>query len=103
MKPLYFSVDNKKKLMVVPETHIGIDGHPVITVNYHVYKDHVHEYENQPTKKDNPNYMGYITFELPDKLFTYTADGYQALTSDEVREAIEKITYYRENPELWQL
>ncbi|OCX50780.1 hypothetical protein BEL04_18780 [Mucilaginibacter sp. PPCGB 2223] len=103
MKPLYFSVDNNKPLMVVPETKVELDGHPVISVNYHIYKKHQYDYDAEPVKKDNPDYMGYITFEIPDKVFSYTADGYQELSSDEVREAIEKITYYRENPELWNL
>lgn len=89
--------------MVIPETKIEMDGHPIITINYNIYKDHEHEYEYQLEKRDNPNYMGFITFELPDKLFSYTSDGYQELSSDEVREAIEKITYYRDNPELWSL
>jgi len=103
MKPLYFSVDNNKPLMVIPETKIAMDGHPVITVNYNVYKDHPYEYGEEPVKRDNPEYMGHIVFELPDKLFSYIADGYEELSDEEVREAIEKITYYRENPELWNL
>jgi len=45
--------------------------------------------------------MGYITFDAPDRVFTYTDDGHKPLTRDEVEEVIEKITYYRETPKLW--
>ncbi|MBB6107700.1 hypothetical protein SAMN05421821_101384 [Mucilaginibacter lappiensis] len=49
----------------------------------------------------DPNYLGFITFELPGTLFTYTADGKQELNSDEVTELIEQLSDIRDNPSLW--
>ena len=47
--------------------------------------------------------MGYITFEQPGCLFTYTADGMTELSSDEVEEIIEQISEYRDTPSMWQI
>jgi hypothetical protein len=47
----------------------------------------------------DPNYY-YITFEMPDKLFTFTADGILELDTDEVEQIIEFLSDVRTNPEL---
>ncbi len=38
MKPIYLTIDNSRKLMVVPDTAAHLDGHPVITQTYSIYK-----------------------------------------------------------------
>lgn len=98
-------------MMVIPDSDAHVDGHPVLTYTYSIYRS---KYLDQKelvniesnlhlTKQDNPDYMGYITFEQPGKLFTYTADGQQELESNEVQEIIETITHYRENSQLWEI
>jgi hypothetical protein len=39
MQPLYFEVDSKLSLMVIPESDAHVDGHPVLTYTYVIYKD----------------------------------------------------------------
>jgi hypothetical protein len=112
MTPLFFTVGAKLPVMIIPNTEAHVDGHPVLTYTYNVYRNNgmedaamlkIQEKELLLTKKKSPNYMGYITFEDPGKLFTYTADGYEVLSSDEVQEIIENITHYRDHPGLWQM
>jgi len=109
MKPIYITVGNNLPLMIIPDSQAHLDGHTIITYTYSVYNDsqrgtndiYQQETELHLEKHGNPNYMGYITFDAPDRVFTYTDDGHKPLTRDEVEEVIEKITYYRETPKLW--
>ncbi|AMR31937.1 hypothetical protein A0256_11135 [Mucilaginibacter sp. PAMC 26640] len=98
--------------MIIPNTDGHVNGHPVLTYTYNVYRDvgfedasmiKIKEKELLLDKKTSKNYMGYITFESPGKLFTYTADGNEDLSSDEVQEIIENITHFREHPGMWQI
>ena len=97
--------------MVIPDTQAQADGHAVITYTYSVFKDTSHDNpaheaikssELHLQKHTDPNYMGFITFEYPGWLFTYTADGKLQLTADEVEEIIEQISHYRDNPGMWR-
>jgi hypothetical protein len=80
-----------------------MDGHPVRTYSYGVYKFHEDiDIEDRMAsqhleEQTDPDYMGVILFEAPDRLFTYRA-AVKSLSGDEVEELIEKITYYREAP-----
>jgi hypothetical protein len=56
-----------------------------------------------PSGKQDLGYMGYITFEEPDKLFSYTADRRDELNSRKVQEIIEQITEYRDSPQMWSI
>jgi hypothetical protein len=112
MTPIFFKVGDKLPVMVIPNTEAHVDGHPVLTYTYNVYLDEgledpamirLKEKELLLEKKKSPNYMGFITFEDPGKLFTYTADGQRDLSTDEVQEIIENITHYRDHPGLWQI
>jgi hypothetical protein len=49
-------------------------------------------------KIEDPEYYGYIFFEQPGKLFTYTPDGPRELDSDQVQELIEHLSDIRDNP-----
>lgn len=107
--PIYFTVEGKA-VKVIPNTEAHLDGHQAITYTYNIYNDgdphddlteQRQESELLLEKKLDPNYLGFITFEDPGRLFTYTADGHDELTSAEVEEIIENITHYRDNPGMW--
>jgi len=97
--------------MVIPDSQAHLDGHTILTYTYSIFKnttggdDEFLEKESvlHIEKKHDPDYLGYITFEQPGKLFTYTADGSEDLASDEVEEIIELISHYRDTPKLWSL
>ena len=112
MQPIYLQIDNRLPLMIMPESDAHMDGHPVLTYSYAIYKDEPGDDDHHtidtaallaPDRKSNPNYMGVLTFEQPGRLFSYAADGPQELSGDEVQEVIEQITHYRENPALWRV
>jgi hypothetical protein len=109
MRPFYLTVANALNLTVIPDSDAHMDGHPVLTYSYSIYKNEgaisgndLNEKESNLhlKKQDDPNYMGVILFEAPDRLFTYEA-GQQALSSDAVEEVIEQITHYRDTPAMW--
>jgi hypothetical protein len=112
MKPIYLTVMDELPLMIIPDSQAHADGHPVLTYTYSIYRDKRKEEGNElpdpetlltTEKKNDPAYMGYITFEQPGKLFTYTSDGKERLTSDEVEEIIEQISEYRDSPQMWNI
>lgn len=112
MTPIFFTVGTELPVMVIPNTEAHLDGHVAITYTYNIYRDggfedpamiHLKENELLLEKKKSANYMGFITFEQPGKLFTYTADGHEELSSDEVQEIIENISHYRDHPGMWQV
>ncbi|RFZ82120.1 hypothetical protein DYU05_15985 [Mucilaginibacter terrenus] len=112
MAPIFFTVGAELPIMIIPNTDAHLDGHAVLTYTYNIYRDYgfedaamiqLKEKELMLDKKKNPNYMGYITFEDPGKLFTYTADGSEELDSEEVQEIIENISHYRDHPGMWQI
>jgi hypothetical protein len=39
MSVFYFKIDHKLPIMVVPETTAHLDGHPVLTLEYSLYRD----------------------------------------------------------------
>lgn len=109
MRPINVNIGTNLHLLVVPDSEAHVDGHPVLTYIYDIFRNRkiaegqpVNADENLgPQKKVNPDYMGHITFEQPGKIFLYTADGTESLTSDEVEQVIEQITHYRDTPSLW--
>ena|ERR1700761_3081572 len=110
MVPLYFKLSSQLTIMVIPDTAAHLDGHTVITHTYSVFRDtdagnpliarskestlHLEEIKD-------PNYYGYITFELPERLFSYTADGVLELSGEQVEQVIEFLSHVRTNPALW--
>jgi len=110
MKPLYFTVAQNLKLMIIPDTQAHLDGHTIITHTYSVFRDtgsgnpllaRSKESTLHLERIDDPAYYGFITFEKPGALFTYTADGQQDLQPEEVNELIEHLSNVRDNPPLW--
>lgn len=111
MTPFYIQLHNSHPLMVIPDTAAHVDGHPVITHTYSIFRDTGSGNPLLARSKENtlhlekipdPDYFGFITFEIPGKLFTYTQDGQQELSTEEVQELIGHLTNIRENPELWK-
>lgn len=96
--------------MIIPDTAAHLDGHPVITHTYSIFKD---KGTNKPAlarskesilhleRITDPDYYGYITFDIPGRLFTYTADGTLELSDEETQEVIELLSNARTNPALW--
>ena len=112
MKPIFLTVMDELPLMIIPDSQAHMDGHPVLTYTYSIYRDKRKEDNNamidveallSPEKKNDPAYMGYITLQQPGKLFTYTKDGKDTLTNDEVEEIIEQISEYRDSPQMWNI
>jgi hypothetical protein len=95
--------------MIMPDIQIHLDGRPILSYSYSVYKGSCDTFNNNsyPEAKlrieesNDPNYRGYITIEEPGNLFVYTAEGPMELTHEEVQELIEVIIHYRVNPQVW--
>ncbi|AYL94572.1 hypothetical protein [Mucilaginibacter celer] len=111
MKPFFITIAYNLHLIVLPESEAHIDGHPVLTYSYSIFRREpsvLNISENydallQTTKKNNPNYLGHINFEQPGKVFNYIADGHEALSRAEVEDVIEEINRYRDTPQLWSI
>jgi hypothetical protein len=112
MKILQFTLAGSLKVMVIPDTTAHLDGHTIITHTYSVFKDIGAGNPLLARSKEStlhlehikdPEYYGFITFEAPQKIFSYTADGQQELTDEEALELIEHLSDYRENPALWNI
>ena len=103
----YLNINKSLHLKVVPETRVYMDGHPILTYSYSLYRDVDEEdvkalfNQDDQKKQSNKNYLGYITFEIPGKVFHYISDGQRDLDPEEVEQIVEKITHYRERPDFW--
>ena len=111
MIPIHFTIDDNFPVMVIPDTQAHVDGHPVLTYRYNIYYDtgtdnaeDIKEKEGELLlqSKADPNYLGHITVESPDRMFTYVADGNRELTSIQVENIINNINHYRAHSPLWQ-
>lgn len=51
--------------------------------------------------KNDPDYMGYVVFDVPGKLFTYFPEWLTELDSNTLTELIENLSDYRDNPGYW--
>ncbi|MDN3551635.1 hypothetical protein [Mucilaginibacter aquaedulcis] len=112
MEPLRFTLGNRKKLLVIPDTIAHLNGHAVLTFTYSIFAD---DGLSHPLRKrrredslhlekiDDPNYCGYITFEKPGHIFTYNPGDMLELDGDEVEEIIEHLSHVRDNPTLWNI
>ena len=112
MRPIFTTIDDTLDLMVIPDSEASADGHVVLTYTYSIYKDHFNGSGKYIEKKErklhlewknDPDYCGFITFEQPGKLFTYTSDGAFDLSAQAIQELLEVINHYRNTPSLWLL
>jgi len=107
MTPLFFTLENHRALKIIPDTRVHLDGHPILSYNYSIFlagKKEPLKNIDKPSEVNinDPDYLGYVTFEQPGKLFTYTAVEGQALKAGEVEEVIEYLSHIRDNPALWK-
>lgn len=111
MKPLFFTLHTKLDLMILPDTLAHLNGHTVITETYSIFKNtgsrwepiaHTRESELHLEHTKYPDYLGYLRFDVPGKLFTYTAADHTGLNSYEINELIELLSEIRGNPKLWK-
>ncbi|WP_462264367.1 hypothetical protein [Mucilaginibacter sp.] len=108
MNSIYLKIDHLP-LKIVPDVTMAMNGHPVLTFKYYLFRDIDANAEvsdtlrlmNQQLSMDNGNYYGFITFDNPGQMFTYTSNGRHELETEEVEQIIEQVTHYREHPELW--
>lgn len=112
MKPLLITLCTGRKLLVLPDTKVHSNGHVVITDTYSLFNDtglaqprlqQVKEKDMHREDNCDPDYVGYLRIEVPDKLFTYVAPDHIGLETGEVEELIEWLTEVRSRPELWPL
>ena len=112
MKPIFVTLYTRRKLLILPDCKIHSNGHVVITDTYSLFKDtgQTHHRLSQSKEKDmhrednhDPDYLGYLRIEVPDKLFAYVAPDHIGLDTGEVEELIEWLTEIRANPKLWPL
>jgi hypothetical protein len=110
MKPIFFTLASNRHVMVIPDTEAHMNGHPLITYTYSLFIDQDKESPGQALGKEStlhlekiedPNYLGFVAFEKPANVFSYTR-GKQELTIKEIEEVIEHLTLIRDNPPLWQ-
>ena len=110
MNPLNFKLPDLP-LVIIPDTQAHLDGHPVITRTYSLFLDLstnnplVMERRKSELHLDRINdadYYGLITFELPDKLFSYTSGPVNELNTDQVEQVIEFLSHYRSHSGLWE-
>lgn len=110
MRPIFFTLESNLHLMAIPDTDAHFNGHPVISYTYSLFIDRAKSAPSQALAKEDtlhlekindPNYLGFIAFETPANVFSYTS-GQLVLTSNEVEEVIEHLTLIRENPVLWK-
>lgn len=97
-------------MLIIPDTQAHLDGHAIITRTYYIYRqsgilinNELFDQEEKLTApdKNNPDYMGYVVFDVPGKLFTYFPEGKTKLDSDALTEPIENLSHYRDNPGYW--
>lgn len=110
MKTLYFTLGGHRRIMVIPDTQAHLNGHTIITHTYSLFMDNgsgnpllsrSKESTLHLERIEDPDYCGFLTFEKPGKLFSYTADGQNELETEDITELIEHLSDVRDNPALW--
>ena len=111
MQPIYLTI-GLHPLMIIPDTLAHLNGHLAITHTYHIYRQSGlvpnreqfgHEEKLGLDKNEDPDYLGHLVFEIPDKLFNYFPSGKRHLQSGDVSELVEQLRHYRDNPGLWPM
>ncbi len=96
--------------MAIPDTDAHFNGHPVISYTYSLFIDQAKGNPRQALSKEStlhldkikdPDYLGFIAFETPANVFSYTGGGH-SLDMKEVEEVIEHLSLIRDNPALWK-
>lgn len=110
MTPFFCKISSEMTIMVIPDTQAHVDGHPVLTYSYTLYRTEPGHSEVElsstdqllaPEKVKHKDYFGTVYFEQPYKAFSYIADGRNELDAEDVEQVIDLITEYRMRQELW--
>jgi len=100
MGSLFFTLGNLLQLMVIRDLEAHLDGQSILTETFSIFGDMALRDPRQGKSKENtlhleriddPEYYGFITFQKPGELFTYTADGKKRLSEDKVAQLIDQI------------
>ena len=103
---------NITPIIVIPDVNAHVDGHPILTSSYTLYKsDRTHDKLHMlntdkhlaPEKLKHPDYLGTVFYEESDRSISYSADGLNELSHYEVEDIIKQINSYRKNSGIWQI
>lgn len=109
IRPIYLTI-GEQRLLIIPDTQAHLDGHIILTHTYQIYKQSgilinneffAREEKLAVPDKNNPDYMGYLVFDIPGKLFSYYPEGPIELRNEDLKELISNLSEYRDNPGLW--
>jgi len=112
MKAFYILMKDITPIMVIPDVNAHVDGHPILTSSYALYKsdgsqDRIDTLNTDkllaPEKLKHPDYLGTIFYDEPDHSISYDADGLNELSAYEVEDIIKQINSYRKNSGIWQI
>lgn len=110
MKPFFSTLKSGLKIMILPDTIAHINGHPIITATYSIYRQSTELSENVSRKETtellepnpDPDYLGMVRFDVPERVFSYESGREFFLDSDEVREVIQLLSEIRKDRSFWQ-
>lgn len=77
MQVIPIPVGARRDLLVIPDSQAHLDGHPILTYTYNIYQDSHDasviarkEAALHLEKKNDPEHLGEIIFELPSRILT---------------------------------
>lgn len=112
MKPIFYTLSSNRPIMIIPDSQVHHNGHEVITYSYSIFIDKQNEEPLQkPIQKnslhlansDDPDYLGYIAFEQPGRVYNYVSNGNKRLSTFEIQQTVEFLNHFRESPLLWNI
>jgi hypothetical protein len=109
MKTIFTTAGAGVPYRIIPDIQIHLDGLPILSYSYSIYKgsyDAEHDYSYAEAKlhiedSNDPDYMGSVTLEEPDNIFSYAPNGNSELAQSEITELIKVIEHYHEHPLIW--
>lgn len=108
-RPIYLTA-GIRPLVIFPDTQAHLNGHTILTHTYYIYQQSsallnkdLFKATGQPglPDKNDPDYLGYLVFDIPGKLFSYYPEGPNVLEEEELKELIAMLSAYRDNPGVW--
>ncbi|WPU92669.1 hypothetical protein SNE25_25430 [Mucilaginibacter sabulilitoris] len=112
MKPIFYTLNSNLPIMIIPDSQAHFDGHGILTYTYSIYidkqnNDPIQEISKETqlhlTKINDPDYLGYITFEQPGRVYNYTGNGKSRLSIFEIQETVEFLNALRNTPLQWDI
>ena len=112
MKPIFYTLNSNRPIMIIPDSQAHFDGHEILTYTYSIYIDRLNNDPMQEKSKetqlhlteiDDPDYLGYIVFEQPGRVYSYTCNGKTRLSIFEIQETVEFLNELRDTPLRWDI